>query len=381
MTIDALFRRRLISNWKQRMAAWRLVVDWTIALYFVIPILGIIIYNYIALWTQSAAWASFIPLVAIYFLFFLNTCRGELQYFLEEGDQLFLRQRSKWIIGLRKRGVTYSLLKSALVTDLLAYAMLPLLLYEFNWSVMQVFVCALFSFICKLYTIILRQNIENNTTRFRRFFYQLLLYMALALVFFSAMVYLTDRPLILSAICMAAIYPLYRFMQEMTVDQQYFAAEIQREQRAIEKSRSFAMGQAGIKRKGWYTPTKPLIFRKSTRFFKQRTAVNIIAESAFKSFFRRWSLVQLYLQYTVLICIAILVSTPVWLKVLVWFLGIALLVYWLKSYWKEVLDSAYYKLLKFSFGTLMKAEEKTLLMLILPSYTLVTAVSVLTIIL
>lgn len=374
MTVEALFYRRLIGSWKQKLKVWQLIVDWTIALYIVVPILGVFIYNYVALWTNASPWVEFIPLLAINIAYFLNACRGDLHYFMEEGDQLFLLQQTKWITGLRRRGVVYSVLSAALATDILTLLLLPIMLHQFGWSLIQVFFCALFSFLCKLYLSIFKQQLDHRYVGIRRFIYIALMYIAFALIFLNMIHYLVDIPIVLAIICLLLIYPLVRLLQNKVTDVSHFLSDIQRAQKELEKSRSFALGQAGIKKKAWYVPTSPLIFRKSSRLFKRRTTINIISENVFKIFFRKWSLVRMYMQYTVVISIAIAAVPMLWLKILLWILGLFLLMYWLKSYWKDVLESAYYQLMKFPFGTLYRAEGRTIWMLVAPAYSIVTVV-------
>jgi ABC-2 type transport system permease protein len=116
MTPKRLFWRRLLSEWRLKRTAWSTTIDWTVALYIIIPGLIIATVSYIRLWNQLPTWAVGLPTAIPLLLISLYTWTGTIRLFLEEPDQLFLLQHREWTLQIMSCGIGYSAVCSLLTT-------------------------------------------------------------------------------------------------------------------------------------------------------------------------------------------------------------------------------------------------------------------------
>lgn len=87
-----------------------MAVDWTVALYFIVPAVGFSIYFYLSLWRETPTWPALIPAWAWLALLYVITGLGGIRQFVEEADVLFLLQKPDWIQRLRRFGLIYSVI-------------------------------------------------------------------------------------------------------------------------------------------------------------------------------------------------------------------------------------------------------------------------------
>lgn len=380
MTITALFWKRLIGGWRSSYHAWRLVFDWSVQVYLGIPILIAVVYNYAKLWNAPPAWLQYFQLGGVFLAFFLICCVGQLRTFLEYGDQLFLRQKGAWIRGLKARGIAYSLWMAIVRVLLVAILLLPII-YESNvMSFTQLSVLIVISVVCNTYVLAGKVAIEQRYVRIKRFFAMLMLYIAVAFVLFAIVLSLIEQPFMLMALSLVAVLPLYNVLLKLIGNETNFVSDVQREQKIRTKSLTLIMGQTGlIKKEGWFTLEAPIIFRESKQLFKKRTPVNVLVEQCIKTFFRKWSLITVYMQYISIILFAIIFVPPLWLKGTIWVAGFILTMLWLKTYWKAFRKSDFVAMFNWDFRVLMDAETKATYLLALPAYTFITLISVIVI--
>lgn len=108
--IDVVFKRRITDDLKLQLRVFRLVIDWTIALYILTPLLLIGLYHYYTWWQDVPSWVLPIPFELALVLLFLFCWLGRIRLFFQEADLLFLIHDEKWSRGLIKRGISFSFL-------------------------------------------------------------------------------------------------------------------------------------------------------------------------------------------------------------------------------------------------------------------------------
>lgn len=97
ITPTQLFFRRAGSDWKYQYGVWKTAVDWTVALYIVIPAVLIGLNGYALLWKNQYGWMEGLSFSWLLIALYLFTWSGRIRTFMEEGDQLFLLQRKGWV--------------------------------------------------------------------------------------------------------------------------------------------------------------------------------------------------------------------------------------------------------------------------------------------
>jgi predicted ABC-type exoprotein transport system permease subunit len=124
-TPAGLFRHRMAENARFQTRLVRMAVDWTVALYIVLPALGFAAATYISWWREPPAAFSLVPASALSGLFFaLSLVSGGYRFFVLEADQLFVRG---WTEQLLRCGLLYSAALQTLGAAALAGLLLPLL--------------------------------------------------------------------------------------------------------------------------------------------------------------------------------------------------------------------------------------------------------------
>ncbi|MFC9538861.1 ABC transporter permease [Lysinibacillus sp. NPDC056959] len=88
------------------------VIDWTVALYVVVPalVIGFFLYKDFIL-NISTSWIVHIPLVLFIVLLFIITRIGTIRTYLQRADRLFLIQNRKQMIRLKRAGLHWTLSK------------------------------------------------------------------------------------------------------------------------------------------------------------------------------------------------------------------------------------------------------------------------------
>lgn len=97
MSGRSLFISRLKADCLYQLRIIKLVIDWTVALYIVLPAAGIGVYQYIK-WLNEGAFANGWQAELIVLAPAVFTLFGSVRTFLIEADQLYLLQkrRSCW---------------------------------------------------------------------------------------------------------------------------------------------------------------------------------------------------------------------------------------------------------------------------------------------
>lgn len=368
MTVHRLFSKRVRVFWQKNIEAWRLIIDWTVAVYLLLPLLAAFIYNYVTYWTTSPDWFELFTERFIILLMFVTVWGGQLRSFLEAGDQLFLRQKTAWMRGLKLRGVIYSALTTVVRIALPIVVLLPILWQELQWTINQLGALFVFSIVYKLAILLAKQKIAHKFVRIKRFLALVLLCLISAIIYFIILGQWLAAPLLLSvfsiALALVLIYQLHLYIRQG----EHFLVDVETEQKMHDKTLSFVINQTGLtKKNSMIKLTTPLIFRNSKPWYKKRTAVNVLSELHFKTFFRRWSMVSVYMHYISITIFAIAIVRPLWLKGTMWLVGYILLIVWLRTNWVQFIISPYVKMLNFSFRQRLDAENKATLLLSVPA--------------
>nr|WGD57389.1 ABC transporter permease [Bacillus subtilis]WGD77362.1 ABC transporter permease [Bacillus subtilis]WGD80271.1 ABC transporter permease [Bacillus subtilis]WGD84632.1 ABC transporter permease [Bacillus subtilis]WGD95267.1 ABC transporter permease [Bacillus subtilis] len=125
-----LFFRRLFDYYKYQFKVLHAVIDWTVALYIVLPAIAFVIYQYIDLmngrgllyeWSEVAEWRW------LYAVCGLIMFTGSIRTFLMEADKVFLLQKKEIIYQLKRYALLYSFLVTMAKWLLLFFIVLPLI--------------------------------------------------------------------------------------------------------------------------------------------------------------------------------------------------------------------------------------------------------------
>ncbi|MEC1669125.1 ABC transporter permease [Bacillus mojavensis] len=320
----SLFIRRWLDFYRYQFKVLHAVIDWTVALYIVLPALAFVIYQYVE-WANGSGllyeWSERVEWRWLYAVGILIVCTGSIHTFLLEADQVFLLQKKAIIRQMKQYALVYSLLFTLAKWLLLFFLLLPFIIDSVRVTISESASLLIYTF--GLHTVFL--SLKQERIRKPRSIWRQITDFILKAVLFACsflMITFTEWHLLSLVGVMFFIFAYIRSLKK-TASFSAFEAEVLEER----KIRLTLAGLVMMTSQDVRMPRvkdrmrrKPLLFRNSKRIFKKRTTYTIYKELFFKVMLRNGEyarhLYMLLSAFTILTVIS-----PIFLKVM------ALLVY------------------------------------------------------
>ncbi|NHN30834.1 ABC transporter permease [Paenibacillus agricola] len=366
-----LFIRRVQSDWGYQIQAMRLVVDWIIALYFVIPVMLIAGYHYYTWLMEPPDWFSWIPLSLVIVVFYIFAWLGTIRYFVEEGDQLFLRQNTRWFKHLMVQGWRYSLMLQGVTTLLLVLLLLPLLVNTYVMSQNQLICLFLVTYLLKVNMGMARQLLTIHLYGIVLWLVRVTLFFGLYFLYEYQLVHFNEMPMIswaLIAILLVLLVciSIWRLRQKGA-----FFADIARESDSRMRIVSILLIRVVRRKRIRPARKRPVLFGKSQRLFKGTGPGVGLSDFLVKSFFRSGSQWRLTLQFVVVMG-AVLFFVPGILKIILLLVAACLLAYWRRRFCKEELAAPFLNLFHIQDKAKHQALQAVTPIMVLPALLLLS---------
>ncbi|KXZ20276.1 ABC transporter permease [Bacillus nakamurai] len=343
MTGRALFFHRLFEYWRYQWRVFRTVIDWTVALYIVLPAAGFLVYQY-SEWLKGKGLlfegAEILGWGWFYVFSALLLCTGSIHTFLLEADQVFLMQTKYLMVQLKRYALLYSVFISCMKWLLLAVLLYPLW-RQYSDSSLAAY-AGIFIFLFSLHTAVMAVNDKRKRKR-QTLVNQMTGWMpaagliALSLVFIGFAEWYWLWPLgcisfVCSVIsCLKETESLSAFAEEVLKEKKRklsFAAAV------MMLSQDVHLPNVKDKRR-----SKPLFYPHSKPLFKKRSAFTAWKELFFKVLIRNSEYVrQLYLFMAAFT--ALIVVLPIWMKLIVFVLFTGVNRYVLSLLFDRIMDKA-----------------------------------------
>lgn len=368
-----VFTRRVRSDLKFQYRALRMAVDWVIAIYFVIPLLIVAGYHYYAWYMTPPAWLSGISVHTVATLFYIFTWLGTLRYFVEEGDQLFLRQNESWFRHLSHLGYRYSVVLQGVTSMLATLLFLPLLVPVYSYSITQVVCFWLLTYVVKLNVGLIRQLLALRFHRFLLWLLRIVIFAGGLFVFQWLIVEIKDQLLYSGLVLIVLIGTFLLLTRTRLREKGTFFADVARERDARMRIVSLMLIRV-MERKRKPMRRYPLLFSRSQRLLKGKGAGTGIAELLVKSYFRNGLQWRQSIQFVVVIS-GVLFILPGAIKILVWIVAAVLLVFWRKSFCKDELTAPFLSLFPIKDPMKHQAIQTAIPILVLPAMMVISLVT------
>jgi ABC-2 type transport system permease protein len=372
LTPDKLFLKRLAAHGKFQWSVFRLVVDWVIALYFVVPVLIIAGFQYHSWWSAAPVWIERIPYALVVLILYRVATMGTVRLFVEEADQLFLLQHPRWIPRLKQLGMAYSFLFHLTLSAAIIALLAPLLLVHYLLTPGQLVLLFVYLTVFRNLSAFLKHFLSLRYVGWRYWLGSIGLQLAMSAVFVSTLLLTKYELFIWGGEIILFAYFTYLSMQFRLRLKGTFSRDIEHEQTQRLKFIALLLIR-NVKKKPKKPRVKPLFFTNSSLIFKQRTSVNGLVELYLKSFVRSGIQLRLYLQFigvgAGLLALPILPKT---FKIILWLLLSAFFSNWLKTYWYEVSDSPFVQMFPWKDADRQNAAQKGILYVMLPGYSLLS---------
>ncbi|NQX61251.1 ABC transporter permease [Paenibacillus qinlingensis] len=368
-----VFTRRVRSDLKFQYRALRMAVDWVIAIYFVIPLLIVAGYHYYAWYMTPPTWLSGISIHTVATLFYIFTWLGTLRYFVEEGDQLFLRQNEGWFRHLMHLGYRYSVVLQGVTSLLVTLLFLPLLVPVYSFSIAQVVCYWLLTYVVKLNIGLIRQLLALRFQRFLLWLLRIVIFAGGVFAFQWLVVEIRDQLVYGWLVILVLIGTFLLLTRTRLREKGTFFADVARERDARMRIVSLMLIRV-MERKRKPTRRYPLLFSRSQRLLKGKGAGTGIAELLVKSYYRNGLQWRQSIQFVVVISGALFIL-PGAIKILVWILAAVLLVFWRKSFCKDELTAPFLSLFPIKDTMKHQAIQTAIPILVLPAMMVISLVA------
>jgi ABC-2 type transport system permease protein len=344
---DALFQYR----------AWRLAVDWTVALYIVVPALFFAGYQYMLWWQEPPFWMNGVPYGIVRSGFFLLAVSGTVRYYVEEADQLFLLQRVAWFRGVMAWGAGYSLGLHAGWTAFAGLWLYPLLARVYGMALSEVAALMLVVYLFKIYVMLGKQLLAMRFHGWKGFLARAFMLSAAGLSFGGLGLLSGQGLLAAAAVALGLALPLIWLLPARLRQKGAFYHDVRREQQEKMKVTGLLLGAGGIPapQKPRLRRKRPLLFPGSGRLFRVRTAENVLAESLIKAVYRNSSKLNLMAYAVAAYSGAVAISPPGGYRWIVWLSVSALFVWMAKGFTKEAAFEPYIRLFHWQDGVRFEA--------------------------
>lgn len=326
----SLLRLRLTHHWKEQLAIIRTAADWTVLLYILIPGLLLGGRYYYGFWHDPLpAWVGVMP-YAMFPAILALLMQGGIVLLLHEGDLLFLRQHPKWLRTVMRGGILYSLTVTGLMLAAGFLVLLPFMVRGYGISGLQALALLVLSLCCGACVKLLKHHARVRKTGWRRWLW--LTAAALPSVLFIRLAWLfsasTGLLLLAAAVYAAGAVLAYRSRMSLSGT---FLGDVREDFKQRMKIAGLLL--RGVIDKPRPTRHKPWIFRRSRPLLRTYSPESRLADASIKAFVRNPGHLKLYLQFTGVSIIAILM-VPSFLKWIICIVLTVLMAYWLLSFWK-----------------------------------------------
>jgi ABC-2 type transport system permease protein len=340
MSASRLFFSRAGEELSYQWRVLRSVLDWTIVVYFVIPVLIAAPFLYEDIWqNHHLYWSDKLPYALLFIIALLLSSPGNFRTYLMEADLLHLIQKKALLNPLKRNGFFLSFFGAFLRVFVIFILLLPLFFGVYGLNVYELVSLYLAACSFRLLFLTIKKVFVRNWSKTSLFFIFLILIVTLSV---------NAKPLVTGLVSLLVIGAVFiHHLSQITHTNRWFLKEIEIENRErvrfIKLIMNFSME---VEKEPVNQRNQPLIFwRGSRRIFKKRSKENGVLDLLMKGFLRRNYLIS-YLQITGITVSAIIVL-PVWIKWVV-FLGFAFFIRsWLKSVFRKMMESPFFEIIPY----------------------------------
>ncbi|WP_408893865.1 ABC transporter permease [Paenibacillus taichungensis] len=359
-----LYRRRRKEHFNEQLKNLKLVVDWTVWVYLLIP--GVLYFSgwYVTLWSKPLpTWATGLTLPTLTGLIDIIMLTGGILIFVEEADVLFLKSRSLWMRTLMRQGIYRACLmhlgKMIAITALTS----PLWSRVYDMSFIHIALIAIWFGAVASFQVIILHMTKVRYTGWRRWIRMIPLAVVMGTITIGVTSWMHEHIWTLLAGIVAAILLLITVGRMRLEMKGTFEGDVREDLRERLKFTALLLSRSVNKPKA--PRTRTIIFRKQRKLLRHRTISNRTAETAFKAFFRNSSTMKLYLQLGGLSIVAVALP-PFPVNVIVCGLLVIMLSVLFYRSWEVFATSEYVQLVSYDSEALNRAGLTTVRMLFVP---------------
>ncbi len=341
MNSRKIFYDRLIKEWKYQYGVIRIIADWTIILYLIIPVNILFIFMYRSWWINTPSWMEFISFPFFIFIIYLLSWGGTIRTYVQEADKIFLVKISKIFLGMRRFGYIYSLFMQLFITGAIFLIFLPFLRnhYLLEWHQIT---SLMFSFMAlKTAIILVKYHLRKIESKLIKMMVGTIVFLGFGFVVVMIYIcfergFLGFNYLIGFILLITSILQSLRMIKNVSSIDHDILMEQEQKMKYIEMifNLSYEIEKPVVSKR-----KKPLLYRRSKRIFNNRTKINGFIELFIKIFMRNSSYWRGFIQIISVTSAALIIIPPIWIKAVI-LIGFLIMMHsWLSLVWDKIASS------------------------------------------
>ncbi|MGG4547370.1 ABC transporter permease [Rossellomorea marisflavi] len=336
-----IFWHRFKDEWMQKWKVVRSVIDWTIALYLVIPFSIMVPFFYRDWWNETESyWATGIPIWILLSILGIMTLGGNIRTYVLEADLLFLIEKKERFVPMKRLGFMVTMGQSLMSLVLPGALALPIFLNIYNERPFTLAVIFILLFSLKWSVLLIKKYIAG---KWKKGIYILLMLAAFVLITTGR-----DSPLLaaMASLILFIILVVYFFKGVKGTADFQNEVEIEQSERNQYVNLVYSLSSQIEKEKGGNRGRPFILFRNSRRIFKERTAENGILELSLKAFLRNGTYLRTYIQMISITSAGIL-FLPLVLKWLLFGGILIFMTFWVQTIFKKLTSNRFFEVAPF----------------------------------
>lgn len=366
-----LFLKRLTFDLLEIHKVFRVVIDWTVALYIIVPNLIISIAFYIEWWEELPSLFQTFTfnklLILTFFTFFLN----DIKSFIYSADQLFLIQNTKLLRKITLYGLIYSFIIIFFSTIISTAILLPVLVNKFNFSIESILWFYLYYTSSYMAFLLIRKTIKI----YSRSFLLKVLSSIILLTTYLSLWYFSLSSIHVKIFVIVILFMIIFILSKMILfSRKQFLKLLDLNEIIRNKWTRIILWRGGhAKLLNSRQTYKPWILKSSKLLFKHKSVYNILTDAFIKSFIRDKNTILSFLQLFILLIVALLLLSNFWARFIIWGYAIYAITGALKNSWFAFRYSSFINMFQWEYNDLIKSFNKSIYVLAYPFVIIVGA--------
>lgn len=327
--MTSLFQARRKLERRHNIKLLASLIDWTVALYLVIPtaIISFFLYKDFAIHVQTL-WVAQVPLVIIILLLFFVTRLSNIRTYLQRADRLFLIQNRQQMIRLKRAGLYWTVAKHICLLSILLALLTPIFIKVHHLTFLDILFYLLLLFTISFTNALLQLHIQHK-------WQQLLAQIVVWLI--GTLLFLYTPSAITALICTCLlIYTFLLYERHFVRSIQHFEQQVELDQVAFYRWHS-TIFQIAPELRSQLSPKikKPrFLWKNSKRLFTRSDYC--IEELICKTMLRHKQYKWGYLRF-LWVGIGLILVVPTWAK----FVLVAMLFFTLRTYMQSIVHQTF----------------------------------------
>ncbi|WP_339283469.1 ABC transporter permease [Oceanobacillus sp. FSL K6-3682] len=362
-TARIIFFKRLRSDFQNLWKANKLVMDWTLFVYLLIPGAATAAFFYmewlgdIPFILNLIGWYGWMIIFAI--SFFLHN----IKLFTYLADQLFLSRNIPLLRCISQYGIIYSISTLLIIATLLFLPALPFLFKIFSLSLLSSGYLWIYYLSGVIVVTLWKKYAQIHIPSF---ILRMLSYLTALVLWISLSQIIITTPFLWILWIIISFIVIITLAHTLSYNGMHFLKIAEMDEQTRVKWANLLL--TNIKQQGYKLPsTKPIwLWKKSQVMFQRQNSEMIFTDAYFKSFFRNLPVLMPLVQLTGLLIAVLILSAPYWTGYLFWLASIYIIVDITKTGWLGFRFNSFIELFPWKEALLRSSLETSVLRLSSP---------------